>query len=54
MARKSSAKSSLAGVGNISDRSERIELMMAAVEKQFGKGSIMRLGEDNLAHGLEL
>ena len=29
-----------------SDRNRAIELAMGQIEKQFGKGSIMRLGED--------
>ena len=31
-----------------SDRNRAIELAMGQIEKQFGKGSIMRLGEDTV------
>ncbi|PLX78408.1 MAG: recombinase RecA [Desulfuromonas sp.] len=34
-------------------RDRTIELAMSQIEKQFGKGSIMRLGEDNTIPGVE-
>jgi recombination protein RecA len=35
------------------DRNRAIELAMGQIEKQFGKGSIMRLGEDAVIPGIE-
>lgn len=36
-----------------SNKTKAIEQAMAAIERQFGKGSIMRLGEDNAIPGIE-
>ena len=35
------------------DRNRAIELAMGQIEKQFGKGSIMRLGEDTVLPGIQ-
>ncbi len=35
---------------NISDRSKALELALAQIEKQFGKGSIMKLGAHTKAN----
>ncbi|MCS6926322.1 MAG: recombinase RecA [Candidatus Binatia bacterium] len=34
------------------DRERALELAVSQIEKQFGKGSIMRLGEDSIAHDI--
>ena len=36
----------MAASNNAFDREKAIELAIGSIEKQFGKGSIMRLGED--------
>ena len=35
-----------AGQGNAAQKNKAIDLAVQAIEKQFGKGSIMRLGND--------
>ena len=39
---------------NTDDKSERLELTLAAVEKQFGQGAVMRLGDDSAAEGMKV
>jgi recombination protein RecA len=48
---KESAKESVSAVPRIRDvtRDKAIDLAVSTIEKQFGKGSIMRLGEDSAA-----
>ena len=41
-------------IGMDGDRAQRLELTLAAVEKHFGAGSIMRLGDDGAAEGVEV
>jgi recombination protein RecA len=48
MTRNTTAKPPVARDGN---RERAIELAVGAIEKQFGKGSIMRLGEGESLHG---
>lgn len=45
MAAKKSSKSVSAAVGN--DRQKALDAALAMIEKDFGKGAVMRLGDDN-------
>ena len=38
----------------MSDRQKALDTAVLQIEKQFGKGSIMRLGESSAAQGLEV
>ena len=39
--------------GGITDKQRALEAALAQIDKNFGKGSIMRLGENNHAHDIE-
>jgi recombination protein RecA len=51
MAKKTDNKSEVASASAGSGKSQALELAMSQIEKQFGKGSIMRLGE---AHAVDV
>ena len=46
MAAKADKKKSTEAVSDRSERQKALEMAMAQIEKQYGKGSIMRLGEN--------
>ena len=39
--------------GGVMDKQRALEAALAQIDKNFGKGSIMRLGENNHAHDIE-
>jgi len=47
---KKSAKLGVAGMAGVPDREKALDLALAQIDKQFGKGAIMKLGDDALAH----
>ena len=36
-----------------SEKQKALELAMAQIDRQFGKGSIMRLGDEKMARGID-
>ncbi|MGL4767343.1 MAG: recombinase RecA [Formosimonas sp.] len=47
MAKAESNKSAVSQAGNADDKAKALAAALAQIEKQFGKGSIMRLGDNN-------
>ena len=52
MAEKASDKGLVADKKQSSDRMQALDAALAQIEKQFGKGSIMRLGESAVRAGI--
>ena len=47
MAKAESNKTAVSQAGNAEDKAKALAAALAQIEKQFGKGSIMRLGDNN-------